>query len=115
MFLEEKILIFDTELFAMRNLLLRMRAVKSFEELRTYNSIVYPTFKQAAVEQGSIDGDSEWRQTMNEAISFMMPSQLRTLFTTILSQCNTSNPELLWDNFKNEMSADDSRLIIRVL
>jgi len=90
----------------MRNLLLRMRGVKSFEELRTYKSIVYPTFKQAAVEQGLLDGDSEWRQTMNEATNFMMPSELRILFTTIISQCSPSNPELLWGSFKNEMSAD---------
>ncbi len=90
----------------MRNLLLRMRGIKSFEELRTYNEIIFPTFKQAAIEQGLLDSDSEWQQTMAEASSFMMPVQLRNLFTTILSQCNPSNPCILWDSFKDQMSAD---------
>ncbi len=61
--------------------------------LRTFNNIIYPTFKQAAVEQGLLDGDREWQQTMTEAVSFMVPSELRNLFATILSQCHPANPE----------------------
>ena len=43
---------------------------------------------------------------MNEASNFMTPVQIRTLFTTILTQCNPSDPSNLWQKYKDEMSAD---------
>ncbi|KAF4530354.1 hypothetical protein B566_EDAN018479, partial [Ephemera danica] len=73
---------------------------KSYQDLRTVNNRIFPTFLEAAAARGLLDSDGVLQQTLLEAISFQMPRQLRQLFTMILVFCNPSNPLSLWLQFK---------------
>ena len=48
----------------MRMILLRVSGAKSHEDLRTYQNVQYPSFKQTAIEMGLLDTDSEWINTL---------------------------------------------------
>ncbi|XP_044578963.1 uncharacterized protein LOC123261436 [Cotesia glomerata] len=82
---------------------------KSFEELRTVNGTLYDSFTSTCLAAGLIEDDQEWRRTLNEAIIWMMPRQLRCLFVRILIHCQPLRPEDLWEEFKGSMSEDYKR------
>ncbi|CAG8712917.1 3266_t:CDS:2, partial [Dentiscutata heterogama] len=77
----------DPERFCLRLLLCHIRGPKSFENLRTVDSVIYLIFKQAAQQLGLLESDDEWFNCLSEASLFQMPSQLRLLFATILVYC----------------------------
>ena len=74
----------QTELFHLRILLLSVKGATSFDNLKTVNGILQPSFAAACLELGLIENDEEWRKAMTEAASWMMPQQLRYLFVRIL-------------------------------
>ncbi|XP_011859152.1 PREDICTED: uncharacterized protein LOC105556668 [Vollenhovia emeryi] len=94
------------ELFHLRLLLLTVKGAKSFNDLKTVNGEVYPTFSAACLALGLIEDDDEWKRAMNEAVGWMMPRQLRRLFVRILLHCQPLHPEELWEYFKVAMSED---------
>ncbi|XP_074097646.1 uncharacterized protein LOC141526511 [Cotesia typhae] len=99
----------QVELFHLRLLLLYIKGARSFEELRTVNGTLYDTFTSACLAAGLIEDDQEWRRTLNEAIIWMMPRQLRCLFVRMLIHCHPLRPEELWNEFKGYMSEDYNR------
>ncbi|KYN18615.1 hypothetical protein ALC57_09070, partial [Trachymyrmex cornetzi] len=96
----------QTELFYLRLLLLTIRGTTSFNDLRTVNGEICQSFSAACLALGFIEDDEEWKRTMNEAVGWMMPRQLRRLFVRILLHCQPLHPEELWENFKVTMSED---------
>lgn len=96
----------NTELLHLRVLLLRVKGATSFEDLRTVNGNVEPTFTAACIALGLIENDQEWYHAMEESSHSMMPKELRNLFARILIHCNVLNPKDLWDKFKNFLSED---------
>jgi hypothetical protein len=66
----------------------------SFEDIRTVNRIVYPTFKDGCHILGYLDDDNEWIQCINEAANWAGGTQLCQLFTTILCHCEITNPKV---------------------
>jgi hypothetical protein len=96
----------DSERYHLRLLLLHVVGATSFEDLRTYESVIYPTFKAAAIARGLILDDAEWQRALQEASSFQMPYQLRQLFAYICIFQSPSNASNLWDLFKDAMSED---------
>ncbi|XP_044588828.1 uncharacterized protein LOC123268010 [Cotesia glomerata] len=99
----------QVELFHLRLLLVHIKGAKSFEELRTVNRTLYDSFTSTCLAAGLIEDDQEWRRTLNEAIIWMMPRQLRCLFVQILIHCQPLRPEDLWEEFKGSMSEDYKR------
>ncbi|GBP86167.1 hypothetical protein EVAR_57871_1 [Eumeta japonica] len=77
-----------------------------FESLRTVNSIVYPTFRAAYQELNLLENDNHWDTTLAEASISASPSQIRTLFSIIISTCFPSKPSDLWNKYKDNMSED---------
>jgi len=69
----------QTELFHLRLLLLTLKGVTSFNDLRTVNGEVCQSFSVACLALGVIEDDDEWRRAVNEAVRWMMPRQLRRL------------------------------------
>jgi len=94
------------ELFHLRLLLLTVKGATSFNDLRTINGQFYQSFSATCLALGLIEDDDEWKQTMNEAVGWMMPRQLRRLFVRILLHCQPLHPEELWESFKLAMSED---------
>jgi len=96
----------DPERYHLRLLLLHVVGATSFEDLRTYENVTYPTFKAAATARGLILDDIEWQRCLEEASSFQMPYQLRQLFAFICIFQSPSNASNLWSLFKDAMSED---------
>lgn len=70
--------------YYLRVLLNHVTGATSYEDLRTVNGQVMPTFRQAAEKRGLIEADNTLDDCMTEAELFRMPSSLRRLFATIL-------------------------------
>ena len=96
----------EGERFYLRLLLLHVHGAKSFDYLRTVDGVLYNTFREACSALGLLQGDAEWRNTLQEAANFQLPCQLRQLFGVILTYCEPCDPMLLRESFK----CDDKRI-----
>lgn len=96
----------DRERYYLRLLLLHVRGPTCFSDVRTYENVVYDTYRAAAQARGLLLNDDEWERCLNEAINFQLPRQLRQLFALICVFCGPSDPNALWEKFKAELSDD---------
>jgi hypothetical protein len=94
------------ERFYLRTLLTVAKGATSFEDLRTVDGVLCPTFKDACIARGLLKDDQEWKQCLQEAADMQTGSQLRTLFTTLLDHCQPTAPHVLWDQFKERICDD---------
>ena len=78
----------------------------SFEDLRTVNGIIFPTFCDAVEKRGLIEADNTIDECLSEAECFQMPSSLRRLFATILVFCEPSDVRGLWERHLEGMTED---------
>ena len=81
----------------------------SYEDLRTVNGEILPTFREAAERRGLIEGDNTPDESLTESTLYEMPSSLRRLFATILVFCEPSNVRGLWEKHLEAMSEDYRR------
>ncbi len=92
----------DEERFCLRLLLLSVRGPISFEDLKTVNGILHPSFKAAAIARNLLADDTAWSNTLAEAGAFKMPSQLRHLFVTVcVFGCPQNALKLFEENIHN--------------
>jgi hypothetical protein len=96
----------DSEKYCLRLLLLHVAGPTSYEDLPTVNGNILPTFKEACILRNLLTDDVEWDHAMEEASAFQMPSQLRSLFATILIHCQPTDPLQLWESHKEAMIED---------
>nr|XP_047144013.1 ATP-dependent DNA helicase pif1-like [Hydra vulgaris] len=94
------------DLIFLRLLLLQAKGAKSWEDLRTVNGIVLETFREACVFNGLLQDDTEWQNTLSEAVLTRMPKQIRQLFSIILTFCEPDDPLHLWNSYKAFMMED---------
>ncbi|GJX76206.1 DNA helicase [Tanacetum coccineum] len=87
----------------------------SFLEIRTINSVLYPTNKTACEALGLLGGDQEWIEALQEAAISATSSELRKLFIQILMFCVVADPLSLWDMFWKHMSDDIPRRLSKAL
>ncbi|KAK4566259.1 hypothetical protein RGQ29_002484 [Quercus rubra] len=84
------------ERFYLQILLNVIKGARSFEEMRTINNVVYPTFKSTCYALGLLDDDKEWHETLNHASYWALGKQLRELFVTMLVFCEVADPYKSW-------------------
>src|SRR5438270_13991978 len=72
------------EQYYLRMLLSIVRGATSFENLRTVDGFLYPSFKEACIALGLLQNDEEWDQCLKEAGQIQTGMQLRILFATLL-------------------------------
>ncbi|XP_071740008.1 uncharacterized protein [Rutidosis leptorrhynchoides] len=94
------------ERYYLRMLLNIVKGPQSFEDIRSVNGILHPTFKDACFEYGLINDDKKWTEAIDEATLWASGSQLRDLFVTILLFCNVSKPLKLWEQHWEALSDD---------
>jgi hypothetical protein len=92
--------------FYARLMLSTVRNLQSFEDMRTYQSIVYPTIREACIARGLLDDDGEWRRTIEEGMLLQSGTVLRSLFIMIVSDCTPADPMKLWDLYKEHLCDD---------
>jgi len=79
------------ERYFLRMLLLVVRGVLSYEDVRRYNGVLYPTFKLACGARGLLGDDKECYDAFDEAAAWATSSQLRKLFVTMLLFCEVND------------------------
>jgi hypothetical protein len=99
------------ERFYLRTLLTVVTGATSFENIRTYEGVIYNTFKEACLARGLLEDDQEWRLCLQEASTMQSGHSLRRLFATILAMSFPSRPGDLWNMFKVNICDDVAYLL----
>ncbi|GBO41289.1 hypothetical protein AVEN_148110-1 [Araneus ventricosus] len=87
-------------------LLFHVSGAKSFEELRTFDSVTMDNFKEACRAINLLEDECEWRNCLRKASNFQMPTKLRQLFSSFCVFCNPTSPLELWEEFKYFLCED---------
>ena len=90
----------------MRTLLLHRCGPTNFEDLRTIESGIYPTYHQACRVFNLLNDDTIWKDTLAEARAFTMSRQMRYMFAYLLANNKISDPTTLWNIFKENLAED---------
>ena len=101
------------ECFFLRPLLHSVTGPTSFVALRTVNGRVCETFREACQRLDLLEDDAQWDATMAEAATAQSPAKLRNLFVLLLITCGPSNPEQLWETYKEHLTEDILRQACR--
>ncbi|UYV67989.1 hypothetical protein LAZ67_5002727 [Cordylochernes scorpioides] len=83
-----------------------VRGPTSFAALRTINGVLCQTYKEACLHLGLLENDQQWHHCIQEAVLSESPLKIRELFAIILTCCHPTNPQDIWAQFKEPMSAD---------
>nr|XP_036228731.1 uncharacterized protein LOC118682893 [Bactrocera oleae] len=94
------------ECFCLRMLLHHVRGPISFADLKIVNGQRCQTYREACEARKLLENDNHWDKTMEEAVQCRSPDRIRELYATLLSSCGISNPQTLWDQYKEYMAED---------
>ena len=94
------------ELYCLRILLHHVKGPRSFDDLRTVNEVLHPTYQAACIELGLMDDETELDRALNEAASLKFGDALRNFFVTLLIYVKPSDPRRLWDTHKEQLAVD---------
>lgn len=96
------------ELYYLRLILLKVKGPKSFEDLRTFNNEIHPSFEKAAIARNLVNNGRQWRTLMYNTVKKEYPSECRFLFSMLLLHSNVTNPTPcdLWNEFKLKLAED---------
>ncbi|XP_061342199.1 uncharacterized protein LOC133288457 [Gastrolobium bilobum] len=90
----------------LRMLLNFKKGCTSYEDLRTINGVMFPTFKDACYSLGLLDDDNEYIDAIKEASSWESASYLRRLFALLLFGNSMNRPENVWGKCWQFLSDD---------
>lgn len=96
----------EVEKFCLRIILLHVRGATSFEDLKTVDGVLYPTFREAACAMNLLEDDEEWKRCLHEACSYQSPAALRNLFVIIIVFNAPQDPYELWSLYRDFMVED---------
>jgi hypothetical protein len=99
----------EGERYYLRVLLNHVTGATSYDDLKTVNGEILPSFREAAQRMGLIEGDNTLDDSLTKSTLYEMPSSLRRLFATILVFCEPSDVRGLWDKHFDAMSEDYRR------
>ena len=91
----------NVELFMLRRLLLVVPGARSYEDLRTVDNVVYPTFEAAVRVRGMMEDDSEIVMAFHEVVlQTVSDSAVRRQFILYLVFCRPSEPVRFFQRFQ---------------
>ncbi|XP_039772144.1 uncharacterized protein LOC120640381 [Panicum virgatum] len=93
-------------------LLMVVKGAQSYDDLKTYNGSLHPTFKAARAARGLLGSDQEWYNAFDEAATWATSSQLRQLFVTMLMFCEVADEYAFFKKVWRTL-ADDIQYQIR--
>lgn len=100
------------EKYYLRMLLLTVKGATSYEDLRSYNNTLHPTFKEACRARGLLNDDNEWYEAFDEAAKWATSDQLRQLFVTMLLYCEVGDEHIFFEKVW-KLLADDIQYNMR--
>ncbi|XP_046965797.1 uncharacterized protein LOC124534146 [Vanessa cardui] len=96
----------NMECFCLRMLLHHVRGPTSFKDLKMLNNRELSNFREACEERGLLENDNHWDITLEEAVQCKSAPKVRELFAILIATCALSNPQELWEKYKNDMADD---------
>ena len=94
------------ELNNLRLLLTIVKGPKSYDEIKTFQGVVYKTFKEACFARGLLDDDREYISAVKEAATWASGRGLRKLFVSMLLCGSLKQPDVVWKEISS-LLADD--------
>ena len=94
------------ELYFLRVLLTKVTGPTSYEDIRTVDGVVHPTFREACYALGLLDDDKEFFDAIKEASTWATGKYLRRFFVSMLLSNCLSQPHTVWDQTKSLLSED---------
>ena len=95
------------ELYAMRLLLNNVCGPCSYEDLERANSVIHPSFQDAAIARKLVKDDMMWIECMKDANdSYTSIRMLRKLFVSIILRYEISNHKEFYQKCKELLDAD---------
>ena len=94
------------ERYFLKLLLSHKSGATDYDDLKVHDGIAYQTFKATCLAMGLLEDDQEWMRSLEEAARTASSRQIRATFAVILQFCTPSEPDALWELFKDEMSDD---------
>ncbi|KAM0899408.1 hypothetical protein ACQ4PT_021282 [Festuca glaucescens] len=94
------------ECYYLRMLLMYVKGAESYEDVRTFEDVVYETFKEACAARGLVGDDEEWFKAFDEAVRWGMGGQLRALFVMMFMYCGIANELAFFEKYWRPMSDD---------
>jgi hypothetical protein len=92
--------------YFMRMLLMYVKGARSYEDIRTYDDVVYDTFKEACAARGLLGDDREWSYAFDEADSWASSGQLRSLFVLMIVHCGIADESAFFEKHWHAMADD---------
>jgi hypothetical protein len=89
-----------------------VKCAKSYEDLRTYNNMLHPTFKEACKAHGLFNDDNEWYNAFDEVARWATLEQLRHLFVAMLIYCEVGDEPTFFEKVW-QLLADDIQYNMR--
>jgi PIF1-like helicase len=94
------------EHFYLRTLLTTVKGLLSFDHLCMFNGVLHGSFYEACLARGLLQNDDEWHDCLIEVSTMCSGDGLRHLFAVILKHCKPSQPNILWDEFRESLCDD---------
>ncbi|XP_020968552.1 uncharacterized protein LOC107620094 isoform X1 [Arachis ipaensis] len=85
------------ELYYLRMLLNIVKGPTSYADIRTYNGVIYSSFRDACYARGLLDDNKEYIDAIKEASHWGSGHYLRKLFATLLWSNSMVRPEAVWE------------------
>lgn len=87
-------------------LLHHVRGPTSFKDLKKLNNREFSTFRETCEARGLLENDNQWDITLEETAQCKSAPKMRELFAILIATCGLSNPQELWEKYKNDMADD---------
>ncbi|XP_056843179.1 uncharacterized protein LOC130495713 [Raphanus sativus] len=94
------------ELFYLRVLINKVKGPRSYDDIKTVDGILYPSFEDVCYELGLLDDDKEYIEALKECSFWATGSYVRRLFAQMLLSESLSTLRLVWDSTKDILSED---------
>lgn len=102
----QKVDVKDRERYYLKILLNHIAGATSFDDLKKFDGLEFSTHFDAVKYLGLIENDDQWHQTIQEAVLISSAKYCRELFAYIIVFCPISEPNKVWNKYKEEFCDD---------
>ena len=93
-------------LYYLRVLINKVKGPRSYDDIKTVDGILCPSYEDACYKLGLLDDDKEYIEGLKECSFWATGSYVRNLFAQMLISESLSTPKLVWDSTKDILSED---------